>query len=404
MKNNDQGGTRSGCPFHAAAAPQAKTDPPAAEDHAVTSARFASVLDTAVNGIIVIDERGLMLAYNKACEAMFGYTAEEALGRNVNLIMTAANRDAHDGYIENYLRTGHRKIIGIGRAVEGRHKDGTEFPLELSVGEAVTPEGRQFIGIMNDLREQRAAERRVKELQDQLIHLARVNALDEMGAALAHELNQPLTALTLYVQTCIRALDKAPQAGPAASVLREALGKALRESERAGNIIQRIRRFVDKRDSERRLVSLATTVREATEFANIGKTSLKVEWHDEVEPELPEVLVDPVQIQQIVVNLVRNSLEAIEQNERRVIATRIFRFGDRLVYTISDNGPGIAPHILPDLFRAFATSKTNGMGLGLAISRSIAQSHGGDLEVDPGGNGKGATFSLYLPIAGASSH
>ncbi|MGE0585374.1 MAG: nitrogen regulation protein NR(II) [Flavobacteriaceae bacterium] len=364
---------------------------------------MASVLDTAVQGIIVIDERGTMLAYNKACEAMFGYSAEETLGRNVRMIMTSVDREAHDTYISNYLHTGERKIIGIGRAVEGRHRDGTEFPLELSVGEAATPDGRQFIGIMRDLRTQRASETRIKELQDQLIHIARVNALDEMGAALAHELNQPLTALTLYVQAGLRAITRKTDDATALSVLREILEKTLRESERAGDIIQRIRRFVEKRESERRPVSLVKTVRQATEFANIGKLSMKVEWQSEVAPDLPDVLVDPVQIQQIVVNLVRNALEALADNERRIIRTRIFRSGDRVVYSISDNGPGIAPQIVPDLFRAFATSKNNGMGLGLAISRSIAQNHGGDLEVDPGGDGRGATFSLYLPAAGDSA-
>ncbi|MCB1475443.1 MAG: PAS domain S-box protein [Rhodobiaceae bacterium] len=376
---------------------------PTSENDAVSKARLASVLDTAVQGIIVIDQRGKILVYNKACEAMFGYTAEDALGQNVRMIMTAADREAHDTYISDYLDTGERKIIGIGRAVEGRHKDGTEFPLELSVGEAGTPDGRQFIGILRDLREQRASETRIKELQDQLIHIARVNALDEMGAALAHELNQPLTALTLYLQAGLRALDRSSSEASAQAVLREICDKALRESGRAGDIIQRIRRFVEKRETEKRPVSLATTAREATEFANIGKLSQKVEWHGEVEPDLPDVLVDPVQIQQIIVNLVRNALEAVAGKQRRIIRTRIFRSGDRVVYSICDNGPGIAPEIIPDLFHAFATSKSNGMGLGLAISRSIAQNHGGELEVEPGGNGRGATFSLYLPAAGNSA-
>lgn len=368
-------------------------------DLAVIQARLASVLDTAVSGIIVIDDQGKMLVYNKACEAMFGYTAMEAIGQSVNMLMAPRDRQAHDRYVGQYLQTGEKKIIGIGRAVEGRHKDGTIFPLDLAVGDAATPGGRQFIGILRDLRPQRAAEQRLKELQDQLIHLARVSALDEMGAALAHELNQPLTALMLYMQAGERALDKVPPPDTDLATVREILGKATREAERAGEIVSRMRRFVEKRDARRKPVSLARIVSEAIEFAAIGRISNGVRWRQDIDAGGCEIIADPVQIQQIIVNLVRNALEAMEGLEDRRISTRLYQEGDMIVYSIRDTGAGIEPKILPDLFRAFATSKQTGMGLGLAISRSIAQNHGGDLTVDAGGDGVGACFTLSLPAA-----
>src|SRR4051794_17677001 len=198
----------------------------------VSEARLSSVLDTAVDGILVINDRAEILVYNKACESLFGYAPEEAIGQNVQLIMPADYADAHDSYVGNYMRTGRRKIIGIGREVRARHKDGTEFPVELSVGDAPTPDGRQFIGIIRDLRLRKEQERRVNELQADLVHIARVSAMDEMGAALAHELNQPLTAIMLYLQAATRTLARTGgSAAFNAAAFSQVLDKAVHEAE-----------------------------------------------------------------------------------------------------------------------------------------------------------------------------
>ncbi|HYF55716.1 MAG TPA: PAS domain S-box protein, partial [Salinarimonas sp.] len=141
----------------------------------VSEARLLSVLDTAVDGIIVIDETGRILVFNSACERMFGYESEEVVGRNVSTLMPPEHGDHHDGYLGNYRATGHRKIIGIGREVRGRHRDGTLFPVDLSVGEAQTPDGRQFIGILRDLTARKDTERRLNEIQADLIRLTRIS-------------------------------------------------------------------------------------------------------------------------------------------------------------------------------------------------------------------------------------
>ena len=368
----------------------------------VSDARLASVLDTAVDGIIVIDDKARIMLFNKACERMFGYEPAEVVGRNVSLLMPPEHAETHDGYVENYTRTGHRKIIGIGREVRGRHRDGTLFPIDLSVGEARTCEGRQFIGILRDLTARKEAERRMNELQADLIRLARVSALDEMGSALAHELNQPLTAILLYLQAVAREFARAKDAQHSEDADARAnaiLDKARREAQRASAIVQRVRNLVEKRGPERKAVDFNAIVEDAIELTLMGQDrTMRVVRS--FAPDLPPIAVDPVQIQQVVVNLVRNAFEAVRrQSDARVIVTT--RADDRFVeLAIEDNGPGIPQDRVADLFQAFKTGKRSGMGLGLAISRTIIQNHGGELLVDPGGEGRGARFDVRLPLAG----
>jgi two-component system, LuxR family, sensor kinase FixL len=357
-----------------------------------------SVLDTAVDGIIIIDEQACMLLYNQACERLFGYTAAEALGRNVGLIMPAEFSRNHDRYVAAYLSTGQRKIIGIGREVKAQHRDGTVFPVNLSVGEAVTSEGRRFIGIIHDLRQRRANEERLNQLQANMVHMARVSTMDEMGAALAHELNQPLTALVLYLQAVERACRRLDSPNTIPENILAVLHKAVREAERAGNIIQRMRQFVEKRDPQRRPADINALIVDALELTKIGTRPGSTSIRCDFEADLPQVFVDPVQIQQILVNLARNALEVVRDRPTPEVIITTHRTAKGIAIRVEDNGPGIRPEAIPDLFKAFASTKNEGLGLGLAISKTIAQSHGGTLEVDPGGNGRGARFTLTLPL------
>ena len=239
--------------------------------------RLASVLETAVDGIIIIDEHARMMMFNKACERMFGYEAAEVIGQNVAILTPPEHASKHDEYVAAYERTGHRKIIGIGREVRAKRKDGTFFPIDLSVGEAITPAGRQFIGILRDLTTRKEAERRMNELQSDLIRLARISALDEMGSALAHELNQPLTAVILYLQAVERELRRAKESGHSeeADARRfSIIKKAQHEAQRAGSIIQRIRQLVEKRGPERRPIDLNAILDDAIELTVIGQDRL----------------------------------------------------------------------------------------------------------------------------------
>ncbi|MCX7327745.1 MAG: PAS domain S-box protein [Hyphomicrobiales bacterium] len=365
----------------------------------LSEARLESVLETAPDGIIVMDEGSRLLIFNKACEQLFGYEAGEVLGENVAMLMPQEHHDSHDLYVQRYRATGERKIIGIGREVEGRRKDGSIFPLDLSVGEALTPNGRQFIGVIRDLSARRETERRLAAVQADLIRMTRVSALDEMGSALAHELNQPLTAIMLYLQALEREVQRLQSAEtklePRAV---ELLGKATREAQRAGSIISRVRQLVEKRAPERKRSDLNTVVDEALELAMLGRRrSIILERYG---PEvLPVVFVDPVQVQQVVLNLARNAVEACQDADRPTLTIKTWFESDSVCFSVGDNGPGIAPEQMRTLFSAFRSENGTGMGIGLTISRAIVQNHKGELLVDPGGNGHGARFTVRLPIA-----
>ncbi|GAB5508958.1 MAG: hypothetical protein Rhims3KO_03590 [Hyphomicrobiales bacterium] len=363
----------------------------------VSEARLDSLLNTAVDGIILIDDSLRILVFNTACEQLFGYSAEEVIGENVSLLMPREYAQEHDGYVHRYVETGERRIIGIGREVRGKHRDGTDFPLELSVGEALTPEGRQFVGIVRDLRPRKAVERRLNQLQAELVHLARVSAMDEMGSAVAHELNQPLTAVMLYLQAVTRRIQGSGGEATEDPMIVETINKAKREAERAGNIIQRMRHFVEKREPDRRAVQLRPLIEDTLELTRVGTNSEGIAMHLEADDDLPAVDVDPVQIQQIMVNLLRNAFEAVRASTNPRVVVAVDLKPQSITVRVSDSGPGIPKEVHDRLFKAFATSKRTGMGLGLSISRSIAQNHGGDLTVDPGGNGQGASFMLTLP-------
>ncbi|MEM8701484.1 MAG: PAS domain S-box protein [Pseudomonadota bacterium] len=366
-----------------------------AEFAAVSEARLSSVFDTAVDGIIVINDRGLVLAYNKACERLFGYEAADLLGRNVHKIMPKDYAQSHDQYVRNYIETGEKKIIGIGREVKAQHKDGTVFPIELSVGEADTPYGRQFIGILRDLRSRKAIEERLAKAQAQLLHMTRLSALDEMGAAIAHELNQPLTAVLLYLQSVSR---KARKDGSVDPQILSVLEKAEKEAERAGEIIQRMRQLVEKKAPERQMLDVTELVTSCLEMAQLGNGEMQTLLSSSIEPGVPPLQADPVQIRQILINLLRNAREAVADQDEKRVKLSVTQNGDMLEFRVTDNGPGVPDELVDSLFRAFTGAKRKGVGLGLAISRSIAQNHGGDLRLETLSDESGASFLLTLPV------
>lgn len=362
--------------------------------------RLNSVLDTAVDGIVVIDQAATILMFNKACETLFGYTAAEVVGQNVKCLMPPIFSNDHDHYIAHYQETGERRIIGIGREVQGQHKDGTIFPLELSVGEAKVESGRQYVGIIRDLRPRKEAEDKLEDLQAKLVHMARVSALDEMGAAIAHEVNQPLTALLLYLQGLNRSIERCGGQLPDNGVA--LMQKAERAAARAGEIISRLRQFGEQQKQGRERVSPVDLVNDALELILIGKRAMNVVIIRQFEENLPDIEVDPVQIQQILVNILRNAVDALRDRDDRRIRLVIRQSDRAVIIRIEDSGSGITDEIKVNLFKTFATGG-KGMGLGLAISRSIAQNHGGDLTIVDAEIETGAAFSLRLPIKMSTS-
>jgi two-component system, LuxR family, sensor kinase FixL len=360
--------------------------------------RLRSILDTVPDAIVVIDAKGSIQSFSPAAERLFGYDSAEVVGRNVKILMPPPYREAHDGYLDRYLRTGERRIIGIGRVVVGLRKSGETFPMELQVGEFTFSGHRFFTGFVRDLTERQEAERRIQDLQAELLHASRLSVMGQMASTMAHELNQPLTAVTNYLEAGRQLLaTNGGRPGRIAEMMEKAIGQA----QRAGDVIRRLRGFVSKGETERRVQSLNQLVEEALALALVGARQRGVRTSFDLDHTVPPVLVDHVQIQQVVLNLVRNAIEAMEQVDRRelVIGTRAIPELGMAEVVVADTGPGVAPEVVDCLFQPFVTTKQTGMGLGLSICREIVEAHHGRLTMVPGHSG-GAVFRMTLPIAG----
>ncbi len=484
---------------------------------------FATLIATAVDGIMVIDERGAVQIYNDACHRLFQYGPDEVLGRNVKMLMPAPYREEHDGYIDRYKRTEEAHIIGIGREVRGQRKDGTTFPMYLSVGAGTLAGKRIFVGIIHDLTkstaqkaahedqtrllasivessddailsktldgivtswnraaeemfgytapeiigkpvtilfpadrlaeeniiiakmcagekiehfetvrrrkdgtdidisltispvydsggkivaaskivrditERKAAEARLRAVQGELSHVARLTEMGQLSAALAHELNQPLTAVVNYANVAKRLLAS----GNPASLGKagEAITKTGQQALRAGQIIRRLRDFVEKRESKRTIENINGIAEDAIALGLVGHAATNVRVHKNLARDTAPLLVDKVQIQQVLVNLMRNAAEAMEDSPRRELTITTEAIQDTAVeITVADTGPGIPDEVAQRLFQPFVTTKSGGMGIGLAISRSIVEAHGGQLEMMPN-EGGGTIFQFRLPVA-----
>src|SRR5215208_3079081 len=283
------------------------------QDALAREAHLQSILDTVPDAMIVIDERGTMQSFSSAASRLFGYTPAEVLGENIKMLMPSPYRESHDGYLERYLRTGERRIIGIGRVVVGERKDGSTFPMELSVGEMSSGNRRFFTGFIRDLTERQKTEGRLQELQTELVHISRLTAMGEMASALAH----------------------------------------------------------------------------------VGAKEHGVRVKFQIDPARDLVLVDKVQIQQVLLNLIRNAIEAMEQSTRRELLIASRPDGELVEVSVADTGPGIATEVAGQLFQPFVTTKRYGMGVGLSISRSIVESHGGQIVVEPN-QGGGTVFRFTM--------
>jgi two-component system, LuxR family, sensor kinase FixL len=364
------------------------------QDSVAREAHLQSILDTVPDAMIVIDERGAVHSFSTAAERLFGYRAAEVAGHNIKMLMPSPYRENHDGYIERYLRTGEKRIIGIGRVVVGERKDGSTFPMELAVGEMRSGNQRYFTGFIRDLTERQKTEARLQELQSELVHISRLTAMGEMASTLAHELNQPLSAIANYLKGSQRLLEDKPDERSA--MVRDAMDKAAGQAVRAGEIIRRLRDFVARGESERRVESVKKLVEEASALALVGAKDRGIRVRFAFDPSIDLVLADRVQIQQVLLNLMRNAIEAMEEaptRELTVAATSID--GDMLAISVADTGTGIAPEVRAQLFQPFFTTKAHGMGVGLSISRTIIEAHGGQIGVEPNPGG-GTVFRFTL--------
>ena len=357
-------------------------------------AHLQSILDTAPDAMIVIDERGLIQTFSPAAEALFGRTKEEVSGHNISMLMMSPAREEHDGYLRRHAETGERRIIGAPRIVMARRRDGSALPVELFVGETVTGGHRFYTGFVRDLTERQAVETRLRTLQSELVHISRLSAMGEMATALAHELNQPLSAISNFLKGGQRLLEAENPQSRAIS----AMAKAAEQSLRAGDIIRRLRDFVARGDSERGVESLRTLMEEASALGLVGARERGIVSRARWSAAADAVIVDKVQVQQVVLNLVRNAIEAMEDCPVRELSlTTTMRDDGMAMISVADSGPGISPQIASRLFQPFVTTKgSHGMGVGLSICRSIVEAHGGRIWAEPNAR-RGTIFHFTLP-------
>lgn len=360
-------------------------------------AQLISILQTVPDAMVVIDETGHILSFSRTAEQLFGYPAAEVIGRNVSMLTPDEHAGQHDAYLDHYLATGEKRVIGRTRLLTARAANGREIPIELRVGEAITAGERLFTGFIRDISQRLDNEERLNTLRSELTHVSRLGAMGEMGAGLAHELNQPLAASVNYVATASLLLKEGSDTQQVEKMLEEARSQALR----AGEIIRRLRDFVARHDTEVRAEPVEETVRDAMALVLVGQKQLRVNVRYNLDPDAALMFADRVQVQQVLVNLLRNAVEAMRDAETPdmtiVVQTRVLD-PETIEIAVSDNGPGLASGYLDQMYTPFSSTKGEaGMGIGLSICRRIIESHGGELTGENLAEG-GAKFRFTLPM------
>lgn len=370
------------------------------------SSQLLAVMDAAVDAVVLIDHIGRIQAINRAGDRLFGWDPGELIGRNVSELMPEPDRSAHDGYLARYLRTGESHIMGTGRELKAQRRDGSLFPAHLSVGQVTGIDPPQFIGFIRDTTAQHEhiawVQEETRRAGDRLMHVSRMATMGEMAAGIAHELNQPLTAIANYAQASARFLNL-PE--PDLDEVREAVREITAEALRAGTIIKRLRQLVRGGEDTRELSDVNELIEELRVLtvadARVHDTRIRFELAGDV----PQVIVHRTQITQALLNLIRNALEALDADAsvQREIVVRTGRSaaGDCEI-GVCDNGPGVAPEIRDRMFDPFITTKKKGTGLGLPMSRTIAEAHGGSVRCTPQAP-RGTCFAITLPAADAAS-
>jgi PAS domain S-box-containing protein len=365
--------------------------------------RLRLIVEAAPNAMIMVNRAGEIVMANAQTERVFGYSRAELLGRPVEMLVPPQFRGHHAGLREAFTADPQARPMGAGRDLFGLKKDGSEFPVEIGLNPIMTDEGSMVLSAIVDISERKAAEAMLRQSQDraqalhaELLHMSRLSAMGQMGAMGAHELDQPLTAIRNYMEAAGALLRRGGEV-PLARV-GTAIERSGEQAIRAAQIVQQLRGFASRGDAEKRIEAVPTLVREAAELALVGTrqhgTVIRVDGN------LADVcvLVDKIQMQQVLLNLLRNAAEAVAEQERRDIALLAEATDDTVRISVVDNGPGLPEEVRTKLFQPFVSTKRTGMGVGLSICHSIVTAHNGRIWAD--GNPDGGTiFNLALPIA-----
>jgi two-component system sensor kinase FixL len=359
------------------------------------NARLIAILDAAVDALVIIDGKGNIELFNAAAQKMFLYSKQDVFGKNIKILMPAPFSNEHDGYLSSYLDFGEPKIIGKGRKVKGKKSNGEEFPIFLSVGEVKESSHIQFVGIIRDISEQERDKIEAQESRERLSHASRLSSMGELAAGIAHEMNQPLSAISSYSQASKRLL-LSPQNNEEKVVA--ALDKICDQAIRASEVINRLRTFVKKRIAQREPVDLNGLILETVNLVKVDTRILDHEIIVELNQHTPpKLLADPIQIQQVILNLIRNGIDAMEHIKGAPLRIQSRWLSDEQVeVSVVDCGHGMNEEISKGIFTPFMTTKETGMGMGLTVSQTIIHAHGGSIYY-VANQPTGCIFSFGLP-------
>lgn len=354
-----------------------------------------SVINASPNAVITINESGRILIFSRAAQTMFGYSEEEVLSKNVNVLMPEPDHSLHDAYMRRYTETGKATVIGQARPVSARRKNGEVFPAVLHITEFNEDE-RIFVGFIEDVTRQKSTERRLEDTQLQLQHAGRIGAMGEIATSIAHELNQPLTAAASLAGAASLTLKKSSFDGKDDALA--LIDDTVSEIRRASGVIRQMRDFLRNRETERAAHPVNRIVEESCLIALIGAETEGVMVTSALAEDAGTAMVDRIQMQQVIVNLIRNAVDAMQETRNKHLTIATEKTGEFVEIRIADTGSGISDEMKKRLFEPFATTKEDGMGIGLSISKSIVDAHKGEiyaLDNTP----TGTVFVVRLPLA-----
>jgi len=354
-----------------------------------------AIVESALDAVISIDNEGSIESFNQAASKIFGYRSEEVRGQHCRSLVATGFYREFDHYFQRSRDPANPPLSSL--EINACDKEDREFPIVLSMRAILDLEETKQVMLIRDLTEQRRAEKQVREQRDMLAHVDRLNTLGEMAAGIAHEINQPLTAISMYAQSGLRFLHRQE---PQLQRLEDALGKLSQQAHRAGAVIERMQEMTRPHQSHREVVEPTQLLRGIRDLGEVEAQIRNFIIVLHLDDDLPRVSCDPIQIQQLILNLLRNGMESMRANHCKPgskIVLQARATPSQVRISIIDGGIGVSRKLEKQLYQPFATTKESGMGLGLTISRSIVAAHGDEIEFSNNKNG-GATFSFGLPI------
>ncbi|MFT6268825.1 MAG: two-component system sensor kinase FixL [Alphaproteobacteria bacterium] len=361
------------------------------------SAQLIAMLNATPDAFIIIDQSGTIELVNAATESMFLYSSQELLGKNISMLMPKTIKSAHNGYLAAYIKTGKTNIIGKGRKLQAVKSNGQEFPIFLSVGEVKHSSHTQFVGMISDISEQVKYQAALAQSQEKLEQATRLSSMGELAAGIAHEINQPLAAISSYAQASMRMINS-PEIDHTKTIT-ETLDKICEQALRANEVINRLRSLVKRHAAQRQKVDLYPLIHDTVNLAKIDTRMLEHEIELDLEESHPiELFVDPIQIQQVLLNLIRNAVDAMEQVKGMPLQIHCrWISAKEIEVSVLDFGKGIDAAASISIFAPFFTTKDSGMGMGLSVCQTIIHAHGGRIYYSSR-EPKGTVFTFSLPV------